>query len=1236
MSLRLGILFSLAASSVYGQAVTSLNGTVVDPTGAAIPAAALTLTNIENNASRETASDGLGRYAFPGLAPGTYRLKATKQGFADVSIQNLRLLVNTPATVNVTFEKVGSVSQTIEVAAESIQLNTVDATLGNSFGTKQVTQLPLEGRRVDRLLSLQGGVSYIGDPDTVNGGSSAAVDRNGVVNGGRSDQSNIMLDGVDINNQQTRDPFQGALRVTLDSVQEFRVTTSNANADASRGSGAQISLVTRSGTNRMHGALYEYLRNKAANANTFFNNLTLDANGKALPTPKLNRNIFGGRIGGPIRKDKLFYFFNFEGQQDRLEQSVIRTVPREHLKQGNVRYLNVNRQTVELTPQQLLGVVADAGSLSQNALNVLRSFPAANDFTAGDGINTAGFRFNAPLARRYYTYVGKIDYSINDKHKVFVRGQLQNDVENFPPQFPGLAPNEKDLNNSKGLGLGWDAVLTPSFFSTTRYGFTRQGIETSGTQTYPLVTFRGMSSPISDVTSFRRISPVHHLAQDFTNIRGSHTFQFGGSYRMYTNDRLNFASSYFAGGINSSWLLQSGNILSASLAAATVPDDQRILAQARTSFHDATAAVLGLVTQVTSRYNYLPNPDGTARAQAPGEGVPRKFRGEESEIYFQDTWKIRRNLTITPGVRFMYWPAIYEVNGVQTSPSIPLSEWFDRRVAAAGAGQSGSAAIPRVLFNLANATGGRPLYDNLHNWSPRMALAFTPDGKGGLSKLLFGEGKTVIRAGFGMYYDVFGAGLIRSYDASSLGLSTSANNSSGRLTVAQTPRYVSPTSIPQSLVTPPPPAQFPVEQPDIFQITNSLDDRLRAPYVMRWNLSFSRDFHNGWIVSAAYVASEGRRTLTSEDLATPLNIRDPQSGVDYFAAAKQFASLIRANTAVRNVQPIPYWENMFPQLAKGGQTATQVAYSVYQDNYPDGTAALESLDRFGSPGTSKLGKFAFFSPQYSFLRALRSVGFSSYHSMQWGLRKRFGNGDQIDFNWTWAHSIDMGSVTENNASTTDGLRGIIINPYNRREMRGSSDFDQRHLFNAAYVYNLPIGKGHKFGSGMSRLADMVVGGWQLGGIYRQSSGLPTSVGHGRTWPTNYNITGWATQTAAFADGTNKNAPAPSGGRSGPNVFQDPATAFKAFGFTDPGEIGNRNNVRGDGIFSIDMNLAKSFSLPWEDHKIQFRWEVFNVTNSVRFDPLNINLTLGSPSAFGKYLGTLGGPRVMQFSLRYDF
>ncbi|MGH9661593.1 MAG: carboxypeptidase regulatory-like domain-containing protein, partial [Bryobacteraceae bacterium] len=964
--LRSVFVLCVTTSALLSQTLTSLNGVVTDPAGAAVPDATVTITSKETGARRESTSDIQGRYSFPQVTPGSYVLLAKKSGFVDVSIQNIRLLVSSPTTVNVAFEKVGAVSQMIEVAAEASHINTVDSTIGTAFGTKPITQLPFEGRNVARILTLQPGVSNIGDNDIVNGGSTIAVDRGGVVNGGRSDQANITLDGADVSDQQNRAAFTSVLRVTLDSVQEFRVTTTNANADASRGSGAQVAIVTRSGTNDLHGSAYYSVRNRAFNANTFFNNQnsTLTA---PLKTPKLNRNINGFSGAGPLRKNKLFLFGNFEQLRDSFEESVVRRVPTATLRQGIVKYIGRSGAEVAVGPQELRERLGDSIGVSQRMLDMFRqNFPESNDRSVGDGINTAGFRFNAARRNRFNTYLARIDYVLNDNHRVFARGQLQNDQENGVPQFPGRAPNTKDLNNSKGLSIGWDATLRSNLFSSTRYGFTRQGIETAGIGVYPLVVFRNLDDANGLDRPFGRISPTHLLTQDFTWIKGAHTVQLGGSQRTWFNDRTSYANSFFGISVNASWMTGSGGILSAPWLTAADPIDAR----SRTQFQDNVANVFGLVTQVTSRYNNVPQGDSLV-AQQPGTPSRRKFRGDESEIYIQDSWKLTSTLNMIAGVRYHYWPALYEVNGVQTNSNIPLSEWFDARVANANAGLAGQTGLLPISY--VPAKGGRPYYDNLHNWSPRLSLAWSPSGDGGLRRLLFGgPGRTSIRAGWGLYYDVFGAGLARAFDATALGLSTALNNSSGRLTLAESPRFTGLNDIPQSLVTPPPAGKFPVEQPSNFAITNSIDDRLRAPYVMRWNLSVTREFSRGWALTGAYVASEGRRTLTSEDLATPLNIRDPQSGSDYFTAAQQLDALIRASAPTASVQRIPYWENMFPALARGGLSSTQVAYGVYNENYPDATAALEAIDRFCAPACSRLGRFAFYSPQYSYLRAIRS------------------------------------------------------------------------------------------------------------------------------------------------------------------------------------------------------------------------------------------------------------------------
>ncbi len=1204
-------LLAFSHASLFAQSVTSLAGVVTDPTGAVVPNAALELVNTDTNQKRDGKSDGNGNYSFPQIAPGTYNLSVKATGFSSKAVNGMRLLVNTPATINVALE-VGQMTETVSITADSVQINTQDASLGNSFGTKPILQLPFEARNVAGLLSLQPGVTFAGAnaPNSYRGGN---------VNGGKNDQANVTLDGVDVNDQQNRDPFTSVLRVTLDSVQEFRVVTTNANAEFGRSSGAQISLVTKGGTNEVHGSTYWFVRNKATNANSFFNN----QNGVELA--KLNRNIYGASLGGPLKKNRLFLFGNYEGRKDLREDSVLRTVPTASLREGNVRYIRTDGSIATLTPQDLRTRIDPLGiGPSQAALNVLRAYPLPNDPAAGDSINTSGFRFNAPIKLDWQTYIAKLDYALDSagRHNMFVRGNLQDDKDTSAPQFPGQAPNNTNLSNTKGIAIGLVSVVRPNMVNNFRWGLTRVGIENSGVSLLPFTTFRTIDSLNGTNRPFIRTTPTHTIANDFSWTKGSHDIRVGGVIRVIRNSRSNYANSFPTASTNASWLTGSGNQLEAPLGTDIRPT-------ARVAYRDATMAVLGVVSNGVARYNY--NKDGSPLPV--GAPVLRQFNAEEYEFYAQDTWKMTRSFTLTYGLRYSLMPPIYEANGIQTVAQESLSTFFDTRVGLAEVGAPQFLVNP-VTYVLKEQPGGRDLYPfHKKNLAPRLAMAWSPQGDSGISKFLFGgPGKTSVRAGWGMYYDVMGAGLITNYDATALGLATSLQNPSARLTLSTAPRFTGLNSIPASVLPAPPPAGFPQVAPNLFSITNSLDDRLLPPYTMNLNFSAGREFKGGFFLQGSYVGRLSRRSLISEDISMPTNLKDPASGQTYFQAATALAQLANANTPVGSVGRLPFWENMYPGLANATLSATQRAYQRIAANAPDYSYALYEMDVLCSPSCSKYGPYSQYNRQFSYLRSLRSVGSGSYHAMQWTARKRFSQGDQLEFNYTWSKSIDLASRPENSTDTN----GVIINAFDRRQFRAPSDYDTRHQWNANFVYGLPMGRGRKL-LDQGGIVNAIAGGWQLSGLYRQSTGLPTSVGNGRFWPTNWNITGYATAVGNPVVGTTRNAPAPPGGTGGVNLFPNPSAAIDAFDYTLPGQAGGRNVIRGDGNFNLDLSLGKTFNMPWsEKHTLQFRWEVFNVTNSVRFDPFFTSADLGNLGSFGKYTDTLTLPRVMQFGLRYDF
>lgn len=1198
----------LLAMALFGQGSSSLNGTVSDPQGAVVPNAKIVLENTERGLSREVESDSNGRYTLAQVPPGRYKVTAKAPGFSDVAVSNVTLAVNQPSTLDIRFEKVGSVTETISVSAEGTQINTTDASVGNAIGTKPILQLPLFARNLASLLAFQPGVTSFAE---VSG--TPLDDRSGAVNGGKSDQSNITMDGVDVNQQSARTAFTSVLRATLDSTQEFRTTTSGATADQGRSSGAQVALVTRSGTNELHGSLYHVHRNTITAANTFFNNAS------SVKRAPLLINIPGGRIGGPIQKNKAFYMFNYEGRRDASSANVSRTVPSMLMRQGSIQYLNNARQVVTIGPAELRAI--DPAGIGPNAaaLQLLQSFPEPNDFALGDGLNIVGYRFSAPIRGKQDTYIAKFDYVLDEKHSFFWRGNMQNDRDQSTPQFPGLPPNSVNLTNAKGHVIGHTALIKPNFVSSFRYGLTRQSFENTGVQTASAISFRNISDRFGLTRGVSRQLPVHHITQDFNWTKGSHDVKFGGSLKWIENRSRNYNNSFNAATTNVSWLRGTGSDLQ--------PAD--LLPANRTAYGDAAMAVLGIVSQVTARFNF--NVDG--QLIPTGSPVRRDFRNEEYEMYVQDSWRVKRNLTVTAGLRYSLMPPIYEANGQQLSTNIPIGDWFNTRGGLAAQGKSQAEA---GLISYVTHQNGRPIYPYYKGlFAPRFSLAWSPGADSGFLKWLTGgPGKSTVRAGWNWYYDAIGQPLTFTYDANAFGLATGATNPSGQQTSLTAPRFTGLTNFPAALVPAAPRGGFPATPPasgaGSFAITNSIDDKLKMPYVMRMNFSLGREFKGGLFIEGSYVSSLSRRSIINRDLAMPTNLIDPASKQSYFQAASYLALALRNNVPVGALQAQPFFENFFRNLATGSRTATQSFYQDYVRFYPnDFTSALADGDQFCDPSCG-ISKNQMMNAQFSALSAWSSIGSGNYHAMQWVVRKRFSNDLTVDFNYSFAKSIDLASRAENAGS----FAGFLVNSWEPRQRRAVSDYDQRHVYNAYAIWELPFGKGKRWGSSANPVLRQIIGGWQLAPTWQQSTELPTSVGTGRNWPTNWNITSLATP--------NRTPPAPTktgqmlglDGRVAAGLYSSPQAAFDSWSFTLPGQTGSRNTTRVDGVFSINLGVGKRFEMPWENHSLQFRWETFNLTNTNRFN--GVNLDLGTVGAFGRYTSSLSSPRQMQFLLRYEF
>jgi hypothetical protein len=1251
------LLLILLTPFLFGQAFTSVTGVVTDPSGGVVPGATITIVNTQTGGQREAVSNETGAYTISQVLPGTYVLTAKKAGFTTAEIKDVRLQVNTPATLNVKFEKVGGVSETVTVSAAAEMVNTTDATLGNAIAGSAIVQLPSYARNITGLLLLQPGVT--GD---------------GQVNGGKSDQANVTLDGVDINNQVSRSVTDPVLRVTLDSVQEFRTTTTNANADQGRGSGAEVTLVTKSGTNAYHGSAYEYNRNTAFASNGFFNNRNLAQGSKPnmsapctaqqmatdfenckAPIAALNINVFGATFGGPIVKNRLFIFTNYEGRRDASASQVTRTVPTDDLRNGIVNYHNAAGQLAKATPDIIKQYVDPLGiGPNPNSLKVFNQYPRCNVAGSGDLLNTCSYRFNFAKHTKQDTYIAKLDYIVDNagKHQVFARGNLQNDHSPDNPQFPE-APGTVTLANNKGMAAGYTWVLRPNMVSSFKYGFTRQGGETTGLQSSPFTSFRGYDTIYATGTASQRFVPVHNVTEDFSWNKGAHDLRFGATLRFISNSTLR-NNTYHSATTNASGLAGGGQDLYSGLPGGFTAGDA-------TSYTYAMAALLGTISQINAIYKYSAKPDGSATVFPQGAYVPLNFIGHEYELYASDSWKIRPNLTLTGGIRYSLMPPVNEANGQQVSPDKPLAEWLGQRgsLAAQGLSQGGAG---KISFILSSMPGGRPLYPYNKNWAPRIGLAYSPNAESKFAKLLFGEsGKSSIRAGFGMYYDLIGQPLAATFANTMFGLSSSLSNPLNVLSTTTAPRFTDFYSIPTQYLPPPPPAGFPVTYPDLFAITNSLDDQLKAPYTMNMNLSWGRDFGKGLFIQASYVGRLSRHSLIQRDLAMPTNLYDPKSGMTYFQAMQKMAtytdSIPRSSAerrlAFQSIAPIAFFENMWPDAAGGGYTATQniTNYYVRSTAKGDFTTTLQAMDNTcGTTGTkfsglsvtelncSRLGKGALFSPQFAALSGWSSIASGNYHAFQLTLRKRFSNSMQVDFNYTLSKSIDLASSSENTGAWGSG--GFVTNTWDPGQQRAVSDYDYLHQINTYGTYSIPVGRGMKFGNQMNGILDAILGGWQVSGIFRYNSAATTNPSTGSVWPTNWQLSNPAVPTGlplpAWSINTNGTLPGGAKNVTAYATQADGNAALAAYRQSYPGEYGIRNAIRTWGYWNIDSVLAKSFKMPYkEGHTVQIRWETFNMTNSVVFNAPN-SMSMTSTSTWGRIGSQRNSPRVMQFGVRYDF
>jgi hypothetical protein len=1197
--------------------------------------------------------------------------------------------------------QIGEVVQSVTVTGNVETVDTQDASVGSAFNRDQITQMPFAARNPVNLLTLQPGVVFTGSSDTdlLSMGSTQSLDpREGVVNGTLGNQSYVSLDGIESNDYQNQSAFTSALPVTLDALQEFRVITTNAPASSGSGGGAQVEMVTKSGTKDFHGNLRWFNRDTFLAANSFFNNMD------GVARAKLIRNIYGGSLGGPVLKDRVFFFLDYEGRIDRSGTPVARVIPSDSLKAGNLIYQVANPGTgvipcpngagqycQELTPTQIAALdpgCSQAGcGVSPAMLQLMSLYPSGNAPGLGfdGGLNSTGFLFNGPTNTDNSIYTARLDFNLtrDGRHTIFWRGDLAGIKTDITPgEFPGLPPNNQFLNNSRGMAVSYTGILSPNLVNTAEWGFIRQGIEESG-GTSDALRAEYFSDPLNFTRGFGRTVPTQELRDDIAWTRRAHTIQAGADLQLPRNHFTTYQNSYPTFDLGVEGYCSNGCRDPINTLQAEGQQSPLNVSTFLSSFMELTGSF------TAANASLIADPK-TGQLTLP-QGVPmkRNYAEDDVEWHIQDSWRVKPNLTLNYGLRYSYFGVPWEQHGFQTIPTMNLDKWWGIRVADMNQGIPADAA-PLLSFIPGGKAKGKPSWysPSTRNFAPRLALAYSPGYQDGiLEKIFGGPGKSSIRMGFGTYYDRIGGAIAtdEATNAGDPGLVNTEYSPVGLFSLATAPRFSGTCTasagcsgfpaLSPFIPNAPTHVTFPFT-PDtgIDNFDFDVNPDLKTPYSYDMDLSIQRDLGKGVTIEVAYVGNLGRRLLLKKDYGQYLGeFKDTISGQTLWPAYDQLVKQmgpLNKQTPRSQIKPIPWIQHLMPNMptyaAKylgdptvASLTPTQAFYAIVQAYAPDWSDALLAMDDpvpgSGSPWSTRVdpqqdGR-VLFGPQFDSLPAWTSEGTSSFHSVQLSIRKKMGP-LIVDANYVYSKSIDDGSAAENaDLFLRQGqTNGQIPYAFDVRAGRAVSDFDLKHNFNADWVYELPFGHGRLFGSNLSKAVDALIGNWQFTGTLRCHSGFPLTPRNGFNYATNDFQPGPATIIGPVSSSVTKRDP-----NGSPNLFSNPTAAFNEFAFTLPGAPGSRNEIFGPAYFDTDLGLGKSFAMPWsEKQKLQLRIEAFNAFNNVNFgstagqftstfpgsqNPIDEFDVSAGPTTFGRLFSTagpLGGAREVQVGIRYDF
>lgn len=1234
-----------ACSVAQAQDVASIIGTVVDPTGAVIPGSTVELSNPSRGLSFNQTTDNLGIFRFASVPTGSgYKITVSHGGFAVREISDITLSVGITRTQNVTLT-VGGESQTVAVSAgdEIVTINTTDATVGNNIDVQELNDLPVYDRStgINTLFYSQAGVDS----------NQAAV------TGARIDQSEVTVDGLDVDDIATGQAFYLTTPAPVDSVAQFTGSVAGLNTGVGTGSGAQFQLVTKSGTNGFHGGVNEYHRDTSTVANIWFNNLT------GLRRTPLIRNQFGGNIGGPIKRDKMYFFFDWADSRIVQSGTAERIVPLADFRAGRLNYINSNPGCDDssrlntaascittLSSSQVQALDPAGIGLSPDLLSYINSrYPAANDLSVGDGVNTGGFRFTYPMPDNRTTYVSRVDYNLTATQKVYGRFTItRRDSTYSLQQFPSdpLTHPFFDRSYSYVVNHTWNIgnnKVNQLYFGDNVSKLSFPDLYNPLGANQP--SFTGIDNPYTDYDGQKRRVPVPMVRDDFSWQFHNHSFTFGGTFKwVKTNSNLITNFNFPGIGLQGA-ALSSG--LDSTVRPADIYDGPNQVAI--NDYDQMFATGLGVIGEISTNYSY----DNKGNALAAGAGTPRAYRFYQTEAYFGDTWKVNRKLSLSYGVRYQFYSVPYEAKGFESVPTaIPLDTFIKDRIAQQNAGDTSNTGLPIYSYKLGGKVNHGPdIYQpSYKDFAPRFAFAYSP----------FDSQKTVINGGAGIIYDRTVINAINFLqDQISYLFFNQTNNQFGASTIYDTlatdPRVGSNLSYPTTLN----PAPQPVTVPYTPYVDSSgnmsglaqgqtnfvISPNLKDPYSIAFNVGVQQELPSHMILKVNYVGRLGRRLIATADANQVIDVPDytHKSTQTMGQAFAELTKELRAGKTYRTVTPQPWFENVLTPIYGPGNNTLAVAYYTGQySRRGDISDALYLLAAYGYYvfGVDFLPTNIGIPSQFGTNAYLTNKGNSNYHGLLFTLDKNMSNGLRFEFNYTWSHSIDNTSVSANNNAlfTNSNMICDILSP---RACRGDSDFDVRQEINGNFLYQLPFGRGKMYMSKAPRWADQVLGGWSLSGLPSYRTGVALTA-YSDAYLASFDNQSPAIFTGSKADlkaAVNVNHTTNTvwmfdGGASGASKvlseFRGPIGL----------EYGQRNNIRGPGAFFMDAGLGKQFPIIGDKLNLTFRADAFNVLNHPVFSGGRLNIVTNA-SQFGQITSTLrsnsgNSARVAQFSLALDF